>query len=104
VTNATQSGESDAVLAFLAERRGPVLDSAIADLSAAEVGDLPDVVHRLRGILGSYGLDEAHVHITELSEIVGGRSAAGGATTTQAEAARRRTLTALRRLQQGDAR
>lgn len=102
MTSATESGESAEVLAFLAERRGPVLESAVADLDAAEVGELPEVVHRLRGVLGSYGLAEAHVHITALAGVVGVPGSPNGATATQAGDARDRAVRALRELQQGE--
>ncbi|MFN8170696.1 MAG: hypothetical protein U0R65_02390 [Candidatus Nanopelagicales bacterium] len=90
----TDADESDEVLAFIAERRGPVLRAAIDDLAAAPVDDLPDVTHRLHGILGSYGLDEAHEYIAALAELL----ADADVSAAQAQAARESTVVELRRL------
>ena len=91
---ATDADESDEVLAFIAERRGPVLRAAIDDLAAAPVDDLADVTHRLHGILGSYGLDEAHEHIAALAGLL----AEPGMSAAQAQIARESTVIELRRL------
>ncbi len=96
----TDAGESDEVLAFLAERRGPVLRDAIVELSAASTADLPAVVHRLHGILGSYGLTQAHEQIAALAATI----AEGGLDDAAADAAREETVDALRALvAEGDA-
>lgn len=84
--------ESDEVLAFLAQRRGPVLRDAITELAAAPVADLPAVVHRLHGVLGSYGLTDAHEQIAALSATL----AEPGLDETTVDAARRQTVDALR--------
>lgn len=87
--------ESDEVLAFIAERRGPVLRAAIVDLSEASYDDLPAVVHRLHGILGSYGLSTAHEQVAALAAVL----ADPQADPTEAEEARMRTVDTLRRLE-----
>ena len=90
----TDADESDEVLAFIAERRGPVLRAAIDALAAAPVDALTDVTHRLHGILGSYGLDEAHEYIAALAELL----ADADVSAAQAQAARESTVVELRRL------
>lgn len=89
----TDASESDEVVAFIAQRRGPVLRDSTDQLAAASVADLPDVVHRLHGILGSYGLDQAHDLVAALAA-----GLADGLDDDAADAARGDTVDALRAL------
>lgn len=93
----TDANESDEVLAFIAGRRGPVLRDATAELAEAPTTELPEVVHRLHGILGSYGLADAHEQIAELAAFL----AEGSPDDVEADAARAKTVEALRALVAG---
>ena len=84
--------ESEAVLAFIRERQAEVLSGAITQLSESSIVDLPAVLHKATGSVGSYRLEEAHALLVEFSGVV------SDPTATQAgiEEARARTVDALR--------
>jgi len=90
--------ESEDVLAFIAARRVPVLNSAVVDIAEAAPDDLPAVVHRVRGILGSYGLFAAQEHVDRLSDALNDDDADAEARVR----ARRTTVDALRALADGE--
>ena len=84
--------ESGAVLAFIRERQAEVLGGAISQLSECSIADLPAVLHKASGSVGSYQLEEAHALLAELSGVVSDPTA----TQADIEEARARTVDALR--------
>ncbi len=84
--------ESAAVLAFIRERQTDVLAETIRQLSTCSADDLPAVLHKASGSVGSYQLTEAHTLIAGLSAVVSDPASS----VADIEQARTTTLDALR--------
>jgi hypothetical protein len=82
-------------MAFIRERQPVVLAEAIGQLSTCSRDELPQVVHAVYGTLGSYHLTAAHEEVAALSEVLRGSTSTGA----DIDAARHRTVTALRSME-----
>ena len=89
------AAETDAVLAFMRERRAQVLSTAIDQVASSSLTDLPAAVHAALGNVGSYQLDAAYAALTDLSLVTSDPASSSD----RIETTRAATVTALRALE-----